>query len=144
MNKYLLLSAAALVASAVSAKAGQQEFKFGTAGGGSYCDGGTGYWSGHLYWWIHTNADCAGAVYVGGPGIEGKTTRIGKNINMFDTAAFALGGLDCSIDFPPKFKSGILMPPTPENRLAGTRKSTGAAARALLDELRSKRGQTRR
>ena len=158
MNRYLMMSAAALLAGTVSANAGQQEFTFGTAGGGAYCDGGTGYWAKHTYWWIHTNADCAGAVYIGGPGLEGKTTGIGKNINMFDTADFALAGLECSIDFPPRFKigakylvlctdgggvtegSGILLPPTPGDRLAATRKSTNAAARSLLDELRSKRG----
>ena len=46
MNKHLMISAAALLASTVSADAGERKFTFGTMGGGSFCDGGTGFWHG--------------------------------------------------------------------------------------------------
>ena len=152
------MSAAALLASTVSASAGERNFTFGTAGGAAYCDGGTGNWSGKLYGWIHTNADCAGAVFPGGPGIEGKTSQIGNNINMFDTAELKFSSAYCSVDFPPKFKiggtytvvclvdgiaeetgSGVLLPPTPYHRVAGERKSLAAAVMNVVAELRNKR-----
>ena len=51
MNKYLLLSAAAALAStAANAGTAVGSFTFGTSGGGSYCDGGTVYSSGANIW----------------------------------------------------------------------------------------------
>ena len=152
MNKFLMLSAAVLLATSASAQeasqSGQQQFIFGTMNGGAYCDGGTGYWSGNLYFWQHTNADCAGAVYTGGPGILSKSRAIGKNANLFDTAALALAGADCSYAFPPKFKigstvtilclngesvtegQGLLLPPNAN--ASGAKKSLLSAVKAMI------------
>jgi len=156
MNKYLLLTAAALLATTASAeqsKGGQRQFQFGTSGGGSFCDGGTGYWSGDQYYWVHTNADCAGASYLGGPGLLSKNSEIGKHANLFDTAAYALAGEYCSIAFPPKFAYGpatvlciegsgvsegqiLLMPP---NGTARSGKSSLSFRKALLERARAGR-----
>jgi hypothetical protein len=62
MNRYLLMSAAALLASTGAAGAATHSFTFGTTNGGSYCDGGTittGLGNGYLATWIHTNNNCA-------------------------------------------------------------------------------------
>jgi hypothetical protein len=158
MNKYLMMTAAALLASTAAANAGERHFKFGTMGGGSYCDGGIGIWSSYVYGWQHTNYDCAGSVALGTPGIEGKTSGIGKNINMSDASFFSnnYSGPICSYDFPPKFKiggtwslwcsfsgslaielnSGILLP---SNAKAQGSKSTLAAVKAVVAERRSQR-----
>ena len=67
MNKYLMLSAAAFLAS-TGAHAGTllYSFQFGTAGGGSYCDGGTVYSNGlPIMSWQHTNNNCSGGVSYG-------------------------------------------------------------------------------
>jgi hypothetical protein len=160
MNKYLMMSAAALLAataSAVNASAGEQHFTFGTTGGGSYCDGGIGQWSGYVYGWVHTNYDCAGRNAVGNPGIAGKTAGIGKNVNMSDASFFSDNlGYICSYDFPNKFKiggtwslwcsfsgslatevnSGILL--SSNAKAPGGTKSTLSAVKALVAERRSR------
>jgi hypothetical protein len=104
-NKYLLMSAAALLASTAAASAGERQFQFGSVFGGSYCDGETGYWSGANYQWVHTNADCAGATGIGNPGIEGKTPTLGKVVDMTDTYTMQNPGA-CSYVFPSKFRLG--------------------------------------
>ena len=80
MNKYLMLSAAAVL-TATNADAGTvlYTFQFGTSGGGSYCDGGTVYSNGlPIMSWQHTNNNCAGGVSYGMgsagkfPGLKGK------------------------------------------------------------------------
>ena len=88
MNKYLMLSAAAaLVGTAGSANAGSliNTFQFGTAGGGSYCDGGAAFTSGGgLRSWIHTNNNCGGATSQG-QGLVGKLSEVGfKGADMSD------------------------------------------------------------
>jgi hypothetical protein len=78
MNKYLLMSAAAVLASTGAANAGTYTFTFGTAGGGSYCDGGqvtTGVGGGQADAWIHENANCASATSQG-------AGLLGKNKNL--------------------------------------------------------------
>jgi len=90
MNKYLMLSAAAVMASS-AANAGTflHSFQFGTAGGGTYCDGGSVYSSGTSIWsWRHTNNNCAGGQSEGqglvGFLVSGKNPTI-KGANMSDT-----------------------------------------------------------
>ncbi|HWE07102.1 MAG TPA: hypothetical protein VG274_10360 [Rhizomicrobium sp.] len=86
MNKYLMLSAAAVLASATGAYAGtfQHSFTFGTAGGSPYCDGGSVYTSGATVWsWQHTNNNCSGGVSYG-QGLLEKNGLYGKNANMSD------------------------------------------------------------
>jgi hypothetical protein len=85
MNKYLMLSAAAVMAS-TAANAGTltHSFTFGTSGGGSYCDGGSVYTSGATVWsWQHTNNNCGGGVSFG-QGIVAKNAVLGKSANMSD------------------------------------------------------------
>jgi hypothetical protein len=94
MNKYLMLSAAAVFA-ATGANAGtfQHSFQFGTSGGTSYCDGGSVYTSGSSVWaWQHTNADCAGAT-TEGQGLLGKLNATGKSADMSDTYLGQLYGI---------------------------------------------------
>jgi len=161
MNKYLMLSAAALLAGTAAAQGYEtQKFSFGTAGGNSYCDGGEGVWSGNLYTWNHLNADCAGYSYWGGPGIAGKTRGIGKNVVLFDNVPQYSGSYLCSIDFPPKFKiggtftlwcvngsvpfeagSGVLLPFQGEARKGA--KSTRSLLGTLIAEHRSRMGETK-
>lgn len=86
MNKYLMLSAAAVLGTATGANAGSPvaSFQFGTAGGGSYCDGGTAYTSGSgLMSWQHTNNNCSGGVSYG-QGQQSKGTSVGKGADMSD------------------------------------------------------------
>ena len=85
MNKYLMLSAAAVLAS-TAAQAGtfQHSFTFGTSGGSPYCDGGNVYTSGATVWsWQHTNNNCASGVSYG-QGLLEKSGTYGKGANMSD------------------------------------------------------------
>lgn len=90
MNKYLLLSAAAVFAGTTAAGAGTYCFAFGT-GGGSYCDGGRvttgvdgGDLNGAVRAWVHTNANCSGGTSQG-YGFLSKVPGLGKVSNMSDT-----------------------------------------------------------
>lgn len=75
MNRYLLLSAAALLASTTSGDAGTTSFTFASTNGTPNCDGGTVSNSGDAWAWTHTNANCSGGTSIG-QGIVGKS---GKN-----------------------------------------------------------------
>ncbi len=106
MNKYLMLSAAAVMAS-TTANAGTfvHSFTFGTSGGGAYCDGGNVYSSGTNIWaWQHTNNNCSGGVSYG-QGLVGKNTVTGKSADMSDglygNSAFTLNYV-----LPSKLKNG--------------------------------------
>lgn len=109
MNKYLLLSAAAALAS-TGANAGTAvaSFGFGIASGGSYCDGGTLYTSGASVWsWQHTNADCYGFTGMG-QGLKGKQAG-SKGADMSDTffgAAYGIFSEYVSFVLPSKIKNG--------------------------------------
>jgi len=110
MNKYLMLSAAAVFA-ATGANAGtfQHSFTFGTSGGGAYCDGGNVYTSGATVWsWTHTNANCASAVSFG-QGLLEKSGVYGKNANMSDNYESKLYGSNyfyLNYTLPGKLKNG--------------------------------------
>jgi hypothetical protein len=106
MNKYLMLSAAAVMAS-TTANAGTfvHSFTFGTSGGGAYCDGGNVYSSGTNIWaWQHTNNNCSGGVSYG-QGLVGKNSVTGKSADMSDglygNSAFTLNYV-----LPAKLKNG--------------------------------------
>src|ERR1051326_6877044 len=72
MNKYLMMSAAAVLAGAASSAANAaNSFTFGTVNGGSYCDGGTGLQKTSIWTWAHTNNNCAGGTSYG-LGVLGK------------------------------------------------------------------------
>jgi hypothetical protein len=85
MNKYLMLSAAAVLATTgASAGTFQHSFTFGTSGGGAYCDGGSVYTSGSTVWsWQHTNNNCASGVSYG-QGHLSKNGTLGKAADMSD------------------------------------------------------------
>ena len=88
MNKYLMLSAAAVLASGASAYAGTHTFVFGTASGASYCDGGTVVTAigGNkaVRAWKHTNNNCASGTSEG-QGLVGKVKGLGTVSQMSDT-----------------------------------------------------------
>jgi hypothetical protein len=108
VKKYVVLGAALLLAStmAVEAKdAGHRKFIFGGWDSQPFCDGGTGYWNGNQYAWVHTNFNCDKEKYYGGPGIEGKVLNYGKVVNMYDLGTYVHGS-NCSIQFPERFKIG--------------------------------------
>jgi hypothetical protein len=88
MNKYLMLSAAAVLASSASAYAGTHTFTFGTADGGAYCDGGTVNTdiggNKAVRAWTHTNNNCASGTSEG-QGLLGKVKGLGTSSEMSDT-----------------------------------------------------------
>ena len=93
MNKYLMLTAASVLATTASASAGGNcyMFTFATANGAPYCDGGTirtgldgGAFSGAVRAWQHTNNNCAGGVS-SGYGLLGKVNELGKVSFMSDS-----------------------------------------------------------
>jgi hypothetical protein len=103
MNKYLMMSAAAaLVSTAAQAGTAVHSWTFGTAGGGSYCDGGTLYTNGSSVWgWQHTNNDCAGGLS-NGNGRTGKLNGFGKGADMSDNMPHD-DGLVVNFLLPKKF-----------------------------------------
>jgi hypothetical protein len=115
MNKYLMLSAAALLAGTATAGAGTYCFNFGTANGGSYCDGGvlyTGVDSGIYHKavrsWRHVNNNCAGASS-NGMGILAKTKGLGDASAMSDNGFAQNYGIfseQLIYTFPKKIKNG--------------------------------------
>lgn len=107
MNKYLMMSAAAVLASVAGAQAGtpKYSFQFGDANGASYCDGGTVYSSGANIWaWQHTNNDCQGGVSYG-QGLVGKNSVTGKSADMSDNI-YGSSGLTLNVVLPAKLKTG--------------------------------------
>jgi hypothetical protein len=115
MNKYLLLSAAAVLASTAANAAGSHSFTFATAGGTAYCDGGTvatgvdgGALSGAVRAWKHTNNNCASGTSQG-LGLLSKTTGLGKNAAMSDTLEGKNYGVfteQLTFTLPKKIKQG--------------------------------------
>lgn len=86
MNKYLLMSAAALLAGTGAANAGTHSFVFGSQGGGSFCDGGTvvtGLSGGISDAWKHTNTNCSSGTSQGG-GLFGKVEGLGRVFELSD------------------------------------------------------------
>lgn len=112
MNKYLMLSAAAVLASGASAYAGTHTFTFGTSGGGSYCDGGTVVTAigGNkaVRAWKHTNNNCASGTSEG-QGLVGKTKGLGSISLMSDTfygKNYGIFSEQLSYSLPKKLVSG--------------------------------------
>jgi hypothetical protein len=115
MNKYLMLSAAAVLANTAAANAGVHSFTFGTTYGGSYCDGGVIYTgvdgganSGAVRAWTHTNNNCASGTSEG-QGLLGKISGLGKTANMSDTffqKNYGCNYLQISYTIPKKVATG--------------------------------------
>jgi hypothetical protein len=86
MNRYLMLTAAALLAGTASAGADCYTFTFASTGGASFCDGGMIGWSSGgsaQRSWRHINNNCAGASSEGF-GLLGKTKGFGDFSTMSD------------------------------------------------------------
>lgn len=157
MNKYLLLSAAAVMAGTAGAQAGTpvHSWTFASSGGTPYCDGGTLYTNGSSIWaWQHTNNNCASGVS-NGTGRNGKQGAFGKGADMSDNLyAVNYGYSSIAINFllPAKFSgkkanwaldvefsgttafqgnSGILVNVTPGHK-NGSHKSTVTALKTLI------------
>jgi len=103
MNKYLLLSAAALVAaSAVTTGAEAKKATSPTAISFSgYCDGLNISWSGNLYADQHLFTACGYTETDVGVGVEGK-----KNVNLSDSFYYGDFGENLSWDVTLPLKSG--------------------------------------
>jgi hypothetical protein len=167
MNKYLMMSAAAaLVSTAAQAGTAVHSWTFGTAGGGSYCDGGTLYTNGSSVWaWRHTNNNCASGVSTGN-GRTGKLNGFGKGADMsdnliaknylsyFETINFLLPKkiaqgkhweLDVAFTGTTAFtgNSGVLINVSPgaHQVTSHSKKSTSNALRTLVAVKRANKGQ---
>ena len=117
MNKYLMLSAAAVLATTASASAGGNcfMFTFASANGDPYCDGGTirtgldgGAFSGAVRAWVHTNNNCADG-QSGGFGILAKINGLGKVSLMSDSLEAQNYGIfseTLNYTLPKKIKNG--------------------------------------
>lgn len=108
-----MLSAVAVLAGTGAASAGTHSFGFATVGGFSYCDGGTaytGYDSGNLETWVHTNNNCYGASSTGGGVLAGNKNvfSIKSSNNSDNLEAKNYGSYDFSFTFalPKKLKNG--------------------------------------
>ncbi|HEX3653953.1 MAG TPA: hypothetical protein VHU18_14130 [Rhizomicrobium sp.] len=115
MNKYLMLSAAAVLSSAATAQAGTYCFGFGTNGGGSYCDGAMvftgidgGAFGGSVRAWRHVNNNCSGGTS-DGYGVLGKTPGLGKVSILSDNVEaqnYGTFGMSVAFQLPKKIKDG--------------------------------------
>lgn len=111
MNKYLMMSAAALLATTAGAHAkggGLTQFTFGTAGGGSYCDGGTLHQTSKTAWaWTHNyEAGCGYSYNAFGVGLNGKNNLTGKSAGMTDNTYSRQSGIALEYVLPAKMKAG--------------------------------------
>ena len=117
MNKYLMLSAAAVIAGTVAADARTYCFHFATFDGGDYCDGGRistgvdgGALSGAARAWSHLNNNCASGVSQG-YGLLAKTSGIGEvSVMSDDYFARNYGNFSSALSFilPKKIKDNQL------------------------------------
>jgi hypothetical protein len=113
MNKYLMLTAAALLTSAGCAGATEYcyTWTFGTAGGGSYCDGGMIAWDsstafhGAVRTWTHLMNNCGNTGNSNGWGMLGKTKGLGDYATLSDNAVLENGGT-ASYSLPKKIEDG--------------------------------------
>jgi len=111
MNKYLMLSAAALIATTAGAHAkgkGLTQFTFGTAGGGEYCDGGTIHKASKSLWgWTHNyEAGCGYSYNAFGLGVTGKNKQNGDNAAMSDNTYSRQSGITINYVLPKNMKAG--------------------------------------
>jgi hypothetical protein len=115
MNKYLMLSAAAFLATTASVGARTFCFTFATTVGDPYCDGGRissgvdgGALSGAVRAWVHTNTNCSSGTSQG-QGILAKLPVLGKVSVMSDTVEAKNYGIfseQLNYTLPKKIKDG--------------------------------------
>ncbi len=111
MNKYLMLSAAALIATTAGANAKGTpltQFTFGSSGGGAYCDGGTLHKTTATAWaWTHNyEAACGYSYNAFGQGLNGKNKATGKSADMSDNSYAHASGIALSYTLPSKMNAG--------------------------------------
>ncbi|HEX3664909.1 MAG TPA: hypothetical protein VHU23_06735 [Rhizomicrobium sp.] len=108
MNKYLLLTAAAVLATSTPALAGQTSkgsgsttFYLTTGDGGHYCNYFQIHWyNKNYYTMVDNTTKCYYSGHAGtGLGISGRTRGIGKHVLISDNASI-YGGCAVSWDFP--------------------------------------------
>lgn len=110
MNKYLLMSAAAVLASTGAATAGTHSFTFATASGTAYCDGGTattGLATAGAEAWKHTNNNCASGTSQGGA-VLGKLSGLGKvylNSDNFEAKNYGVFTEQLAYSLPHKIRN---------------------------------------
>lgn len=113
MNKYLLLSAAAVLATAGTAASAAEESKSGSASvyqvsgtGVTYCDADQLAWTKTNYYTYIDNetAYCGYSTNGIGQGIAGNTKKIGNNVDVSDV--FAGGSVAINLDFSTPIKNG--------------------------------------
>lgn len=112
MNKFLMLSAAAVLSSFTAAQAeGVYCFGFGTSGGNPYCDGGRiytgvdgGAFDGSVRAWQHVNNNCSSGVS-SGFGLLSKTPGLRKASMMSDNFSQNYGTTLAYL-LPAKIKDG--------------------------------------
>jgi hypothetical protein len=118
MNKYLMLTAAAVLATTASASAGSCfSFTMATFDGGAYCDGGRistgvdgGALSGAVRAWVHTNNNCNSGTSQG-QGLLAKIAGLGKSSVMSDTyfaKNYGIYSEQLSFALPKTIKNGQL------------------------------------
>jgi hypothetical protein len=105
MNKYLMLSAAAVLAGTVEANADSVGFQFGTIGGAPLCDTGTVTANGVVWAWQHGFLDCGGGVS-NGQGLLSKVEGVGKGAMMSDNHTANYTSVGISYWLPRKLKNG--------------------------------------
>ncbi len=100
MNKYLMMSAAALMATTTAAKADEWK-KSGSATilFNSYCDYLKVNWDGYVYADQHIFSQCGSNVTAYGIGISGKTKGIGENIFLMDDGGVQVYGTNILLGF---------------------------------------------
>lgn len=110
MNRYLLLSAAAVLAGTTQANA--TSFTFASSGGASYCDSGavtTGLSGGVAWAWTHINPNCAGGTSQGA-GLVAKNKAVARQgfALLSDNYEGEKGVYNeaTSYQFPKKLKNG--------------------------------------
>ncbi|HWA04053.1 MAG TPA: hypothetical protein VG819_11070 [Rhizomicrobium sp.] len=105
MNRYLVLSAAALLAGISPAQAGGGGFRFGTIGGAPLCDTGEVFANGIAWAWQHAFLDCGGGVS-NGQGLLARVEGIGKGALMSDNHTENYTSVGISYWLPKKLKDG--------------------------------------
>jgi len=106
MNKYLMLSAAAVLGTTAAADAGtlKHSFVFASINGQTFCDGGTVYTSGATIWsWQHDNC---GEATTFGQGLVGKNKTLGLLADNYFAQQYGIYSTYLNYVLPGKLKTG--------------------------------------
>jgi hypothetical protein len=158
MNKYLMLSAAAVFAGAAPATAAVHGFAFGTLGGAPVCDTASVVTNGSVWAWQHDFTNCGSSIISTGQGLLSKVEGVGKGAMMSDNHTGNYTSVAISYWLPKslrpgkiwslwvefsgissfKYESGILLGAAPVHKAApSTLTRVQSLIRAHRDALRS-------